>query len=229
MPTDAAFTRIGMSLETRTTSRPSADRLRATARIRESLSAPSSECRRNPAGSTDRSAVVELDVQRAAAVADRYRIVQPTVLDAQVVEHAERLPGEPAKLRVVPLPLQLADHDERQDDLVLTEAAQCSRVGEQHAGVEDVRLAGFGRAAVGHRPSLEATHQRPVSKVRHAHVGAGAGPLAVECSTRQGLPGGVPVRSATEPNGTTPGRRDPRTSPNVNYVVIPPLTGCYLR
>ena len=49
-PTDAALTRIGRSLLTSTTSSPSAARLAATERMRESLS-PS----RNPAGSTDGS------------------------------------------------------------------------------------------------------------------------------------------------------------------------------
>ena len=112
--------------------------------------------------------VVQLDVQRAAVLAERDGSVEPTVLDAQVVEHAERLPGEPAELRVVPLALQFADDHERQDDVVLTEPGRCTRVGEQHARVEDVRPAGFGRAAVGHRPSLGAAHQRPISKVRLA-------------------------------------------------------------
>ena len=157
--------------------------------------------------------VVELDVQRAAAVADRHRIVQPTVRDPQVVEHAERLPGEPAQLRMVPLALQLADHDERQDDLVLTEARQApgSESSTLVSRTYVLRDSVVRRSATG-PPWRRRTNAR-VSKVRHAHVGAGAGPLAVECSTRQGLPGGVPVRSASDPNGTTPGRRVPRTTP----------------
>ena len=49
-PTEAALTRSGRSLLTSTTSSPSAARLQATAKMRESLS-PS----RNPAGSTEAS------------------------------------------------------------------------------------------------------------------------------------------------------------------------------
>ena len=60
-PTADAFTRIGRSLLTTVTCRPSAARLRATARIRVSLS-PS----RKPAGSSAGVGVVELDPQRAA-------------------------------------------------------------------------------------------------------------------------------------------------------------------
>lgn len=92
--------------------------------------------------------------QGAAVLAERDGSVQPAVLDPEVVEHPERLPGEPAELGVVPLALQFADDHERQDDVVLTEAGRRARVGEQDARVEDVRPAGFGRAAIGHRPSL---------------------------------------------------------------------------
>ena len=42
-------------------------------------------------------------------------------LDAQVVQHAQGLPGEDAYLRVVPLALQLGDHHERKDYFVLAE------------------------------------------------------------------------------------------------------------
>ena len=81
--------------------------------------------------------VVQLDVQRAAVIADRHRRVEPAVLDAQLVQHAQRLPGEPAELGMVPLALQLADDDQRQDDLVLGEAAQRARIRQQDRGVED--------------------------------------------------------------------------------------------
>ena len=50
-PTEAALTRSGMSLVTSVTSRPSAERLSATARMRESLLST-----RNPAGSAEMSA-----------------------------------------------------------------------------------------------------------------------------------------------------------------------------
>ena len=96
--------------------------------------------RRKPAGSDVGVGVVELDPQGAAVVADGHRLVEPTVLDPQVVEQAQRLAGEVAELRVVPLALELGDHDHRQHDLVLGEPQHRPRVGQQHRGVEDVRL-----------------------------------------------------------------------------------------
>ena len=86
--------------------------------------------------------VVELDVQAAAVVADRHRGVQPAVPHPQVVEHPQRLPGEAPELGVVPLALQLADHHQRQHDLVLGEPPQRPRVGEQDGRVEDERAHG---------------------------------------------------------------------------------------
>ena len=80
------------------TSRPSA-RLSATARMRVSLS-PS----RNPAGSIG-VGVVELHPQGAARSPIGIGVVEPTVLDPQVVEQAERRAGEVAQLGVVPLAL----------------------------------------------------------------------------------------------------------------------------
>ena len=75
---------------------------------------------------------------RAAAVADRQRLVEAAVLDPQVVEEPQRRAGEVAELGVVPLALQLGDDDDREDDLVLVEALQGAGVGQQDAGVEDV-------------------------------------------------------------------------------------------
>src|ERR1700733_1696587 len=115
-PIAAAFTRSGRSLLTRTTLSPSAARLRATERMRVSLSP-----RRNPAGSTD------------GAVG-----VQPAVLDPQVVQVPQGLPGEVAKLRMVPLGFQLGDDHHRQYHPVFGESADGRRVGEQDARVEDV-------------------------------------------------------------------------------------------
>ena len=93
--------------------------------------------------------VVELDPQRAALVADRDRAVEPAVLHPQLVEAAQRRAGEVAELGVVALGLQLGDDDDREDDVVLLEAAYRRRVGEQDARVEDV---GAGdRVGVGHR------------------------------------------------------------------------------
>ena len=84
-----------------------------------------------------RVGVVELDAQGAAAVADRDRLVQPAVGDPQVVEQPQRLAGEVAQLGVVPLGLELGDDHDGQHDLVLVEAQQGVRVGQQHRGVED--------------------------------------------------------------------------------------------
>ena len=56
--------------------------------------------------------VVQLDPQGAALVVAEHRLVEPAVLDPQLVEHPQRLPGEPAQLRVVPLALQLGDDHE---------------------------------------------------------------------------------------------------------------------
>jgi hypothetical protein len=39
---------------------------------------------------------------------------------------------------VVPLALELGDHHHREDDLVLLEPFQRTRVGQQHRGVDDV-------------------------------------------------------------------------------------------
>ena len=72
----------------RTTSAPSRWRFSATTRMRLSLSST-----RNPLG------------------ADRLGLGSPAVLDAQVVEEPQRLPGEVAELGVVALALQLADDD----------------------------------------------------------------------------------------------------------------------
>ncbi len=84
--------------------------------------------------------VVELDEQ-APAGAQLQRGVQPAVLDAQVVEVAQRLAREVPELGMVPLALQLGDDHHRKDDLVLVEAEQRLRVREQDRGVQDVRHA----------------------------------------------------------------------------------------
>ena len=82
--------------------------------------------------------MIQLDPYRAALVADRQVGVQPAVLDPQVVQVAQRLPGEVAKLRMVTLGLELGDDHDRQDHPVLGEPADGGRVGQQDAGVEDV-------------------------------------------------------------------------------------------
>ena len=78
------------------------------------------------------------------SVADRQFRVQPAVLDAQVIEVAQGLAGEVAQFGMVPLGFQLGDDDDRQDYLVLIEAGDGRRVGEQDAGVEYVRTATLG-------------------------------------------------------------------------------------
>ena len=111
-PTEAALTRSGRSLLTRTTSSPSAARLHATDRIRVSLS-PS----RNPAGSTCGSEWLSSTRTVPPSVADRQFGVQPAVLDPQVIEVPQGLAGEVAQFGMVPLGFQLGDDDDRQDHL----------------------------------------------------------------------------------------------------------------
>ena len=94
---------------------------------------------RKPDGSDAGVGVVELDPHGAALVPDRHRLVEPTVLDAQLVELRSAVRAKKPELRVVPLALELGDHDDRQHDLVLGEAAQGAGIGQQDAGVEDVR------------------------------------------------------------------------------------------
>ena len=121
------------------TSYPSAWRLRATARMRESLS-PS----RKPAGSTPGSewlsstrSVPPISPTGIGASSRPYRTRNSS-------SSAQRLAGEVAEFGMVALGLQLRDHDDREHDLVLVEAGQGVGVGQQHAGVEYVR------APVGH-------------------------------------------------------------------------------
>ncbi len=131
-PTADALTRIGRSLRD---DRDVAGRRRRGSCHREDAAVVVRRSR-NPAGSSDGSAWFS-STRSVPPVADRQRRVQPPVLHAQVVEQPQRLPGEVAELGVVPLGLQLGDHHDRQHDLVLGEAQQRLRVGQQHGGVED--------------------------------------------------------------------------------------------
>jgi hypothetical protein len=106
-----------------------------------------------------RVAVVELHVQGAALVTDRHRRVEPAVGHPQVVQDAQRLPGEPPELRVVALVLQLPDDDERKHHVGVPEAQQRGRVRQQDGGVEDVR------AASAHESTPVGRTRRPGSKV----------------------------------------------------------------
>ena len=85
--------------------------------------------------------MVQLDPHRPAQVADRDVGVQPAVAHPQVVKMAQRRASEEAKLGMVPLGLKLGDHDQRQNDPVLSEPADGAGVGEQDAGVEHVGAA----------------------------------------------------------------------------------------
>ena len=139
-PTADALIRSGRSLLTRVTSQPSLARLQATARIRVSLSP-----RRKPDGSASGSVWLSST-----------RIVPPSsptgtgssrrpLIEPQLVEHPQRGAREVAELGVVPLALELGDHDDREHDLVLLEAPEGARVGEQHARVEDIGAGGLLR------------------------------------------------------------------------------------
>ena len=86
-----------------------------------------------------RVGVVELDPDGAAVLAHGHRLVEPAVGDPQVVEHAQGAAREEAQLGMVSLALELGDHHDRQDHLVLGEPLERAGVGEQHAGVEDER------------------------------------------------------------------------------------------
>jgi hypothetical protein len=98
-----------------------------------------------PRRQDDRVGVVQLDPQRPTIDAYRHRTVEATLLDPQVVEHAQRLTREVPELGVVPLALQLRDDDDGQDHLVLLEPEHRLGVGEEHRGVENEGLAADGR------------------------------------------------------------------------------------
>jgi hypothetical protein len=85
--------------------------------------------------------VIQLYPDAAAVVSDRQIGIEPPVLDAQVIEVTQGLAGKIAKLRVMALGLELGNHHHRQDDPVLGEPADGGRVGQQDAGVQDVRPA----------------------------------------------------------------------------------------
>lgn len=82
--------------------------------------------------------MVELDTDGPAEVPDRNGGVESAVLHPELVEQTQRLPGEVAEFGMVPLGLQFRHHDDGEHDLVLVEAVQGVRVGQQDAGVENV-------------------------------------------------------------------------------------------
>jgi hypothetical protein len=52
------------------------------------------------------------------------------VFEAQIVEEPQCLPGEPAQFVVVALGLQLTDHHQRDDDLMLGEPRTRPGIGQ---------------------------------------------------------------------------------------------------
>ena len=111
-------------------------------------------------------AVVELDPERAAVGVHRDGGVQSAVLDAQVVEQAQRRPGEVAEFGVCPLALQLGDHHHGEHDLVLGEPERSVRVAQQHRGVDDVDLGGGALVEVGAGLGQGVGHGRPLGRGR---------------------------------------------------------------
>ena len=82
--------------------------------------------------------MIELHLERAVVGADRNRLIQPSVLDPQIVEHPKRLAGKPSQLVVVAFALQLPDDHQGQHHLVLRETRDGPRIREQNRGVEYV-------------------------------------------------------------------------------------------
>ena len=93
--------------------------------------------------------MVELDADGAARVVDLQGHVEPAMSETKLVEQPQRLPGEPAELGMRALGLELGDDHDRKHDLVLVETGDGTGIGEQHAGVQDVRAASGGASAGG--------------------------------------------------------------------------------
>ena len=152
--------RSGRSLEIRMTSWPSLARLRATARMRVSLS-PSRKPDGSESGSVWFSSTRTVPPSSPTGTGSSRRPFS----HAQLVEHPQRRPREVAELGVVPLALELGDHHDRQDDLVLVEAAYRRRVGQQDRGVEDVG-ATVARAGLVSGRTLRSWHWIPLRPAR---------------------------------------------------------------
>ena len=116
--------------------------------MRESLSSV-----RNPLGNTLGSVWLELDLQGSTTLTDQGSARRACRTQAQVVEVAQRLPGEPAQLVMVAFALQLTDNHQRQDHTVLVEARHGLRVGEQHGRVEDIGASSHADSYVGAAPA----------------------------------------------------------------------------
>ena len=156
-----------------------------------------------------RVGVVELDPDRPALLADRDGLVEAPVRHPELVERSQRRPREEAELGMMTLRLELGDHDDGQNHLVLGEPAHRARVGQQHAGVEDERagrrsvvLHGFRRAGGPPGPLLGLRHQTPLTRPRGHST---PGPVLPRCGGPGGNPkAGVPapwLDLAAEPRG----------------------------
>src|SRR5262245_35236261 len=64
--------------------------------------------------------------------------IQPAVPEPEIVEDPQGLSGEYTELRMVPLALELGDHHQWQDDILLRETKNRPRIREEHRGVQDV-------------------------------------------------------------------------------------------
>ncbi len=217
-PTAAALTRSGMSLVTRMTS-PCPTGPALGGQVERAGQDPAVVgVGAKPGREHLRVGVVELDVQRPASGADRHRCVQAAVLDAQLVEHAQRRAGEPAQLGVVPLALELGDDHQRQHDLVLVEPGQRPRVGQQHRRVEHVAAGGVrvgGGTTIRHGSSLVGAAPRPHSGwagrpwsdlrdsgAANAREGRVPAPSGASNTTTRASPGGPHRIRTADPNAT---------------------------
>ena len=82
--------------------------------------------------------MVQLDPYGPAQVPDRQVGVEAPVRDPEVVQVPQRLASEETQFGMVAFGLQFGDDHDGQDDAVLREPADGRRVGEQHAGVQDI-------------------------------------------------------------------------------------------
>ena len=121
-------------------------------------------------GQHGRVAVIEFDVQRAALGANGNRLIQPTVLEAEIVEQSQCLAGEPAQLVMMAFSLQFADDNQRDDHFVLGEPSTGPWVRQQYGRVEHVGPGG----GIGHVALLEPA--RPRTNLSADTAAPGPGP-----------------------------------------------------
>src|SRR3954451_9446092 len=95
-------------------------------------------------------------MQRPALGTDGDRLIEPAVLEPEIVEQTQRLAGEPTQLVMMAFSLQLADDDQRDDHFVLGEPRTGPGVGQQHGCIENVSPDG----GIGHVALLEPARSR---------------------------------------------------------------------